>query len=119
MALRYALSVSLWPASRAAMSCSVAFSVMALICSDFISVLLCGDLVPSPEAGEPKDRVCRRTEGGPFADGADGNRRDTSPASGATGCKRRRNQRRFGRERFVRHTRSVKFGLLADFFMER
>ena len=26
-------------------------------------VLLCGDLVPSREAGEPKDRVCRRTEG--------------------------------------------------------
>ena len=27
-----------------------------------ISVLLCGDLVPSLEAGEPKNRDCRRTE---------------------------------------------------------
>ncbi len=35
---------------------------LSLICSDFISVFLCGDLVPSLEAGEPKDRVARRTE---------------------------------------------------------
>jgi len=40
--------------------------VISLICSDFISVLLCGDLVPSLEAGEPKNR-------------AEGNRRDASP----------------------------------------
>jgi hypothetical protein len=38
-------------------------SVISLICSDFMSVLLCGDLVPSPSAGEPKNRVHRRAEG--------------------------------------------------------
>ena len=32
-----------------------------LLCFHF-SVLLCGDLVPSLEAGEPKDRAYRRTE---------------------------------------------------------
>src|SRR5271168_5332574 len=81
MALRYALSVSLRPASRAAMSCSVAFSVMALICSDFISVLLCGDLVPSLGAGEPKNRECRGTEGN--------KRRTRQEATGVTRVARR------------------------------
>jgi hypothetical protein len=33
-----------------------------LDCSDFISVLRCGDLVPSLEPVEPKDRADRRTE---------------------------------------------------------
>jgi hypothetical protein len=43
-----------WPPNRdTLLGCSVAFSVISLICSDFISVLLCGDLVPSLESGEP------------------------------------------------------------------
>src|ERR1043166_5701703 len=62
MAMRYAVSASLWPACNAATSCSAALSVISLICSDFISVLLCGDLVPSLHTGEPKDRGRRRTE---------------------------------------------------------
>src|SRR5437879_7309013 len=70
---------SLRPAFSAATSCSVARSVISLICSDFISVLLCGDLVPSPEPGEPKDRVGRRTEQTNQGAGADSNGRDTSP----------------------------------------
>src|ERR1700752_3317999 len=78
MALRYTVSASLWPACNAATSCSVALSVISLICSDFISVLLCGDLVPSLEAGEPKNRECRRTEGENSRSRAEGNRRDTS-----------------------------------------
>src|ERR1700684_3392725 len=71
------------------MSCSVAFSVMALICSDFISVLLCGDLVPSLGAGEPKNRESRRTEENKSKGAAGGNRRDASRRV-ARGCARGR-----------------------------
>ena len=49
---------------------------------------VCGDLVPSPEAGEPKGRVSRTTEGENSRSRAEGNRRDASFASGATVCRR-------------------------------
>jgi hypothetical protein len=41
----------------------VALSVISLICSYFIFRSPVRGLVPSPGAGEPKDRVYRRTEG--------------------------------------------------------
>src|ERR1700739_2464526 len=86
MALRYAVRASLCPCCSAATRCSVAFSVISLICSDFISVLLCGDLVPSHGAGEPKNRVRRRTEVENPAPERKGNRRDTGLRGGATVC---------------------------------
>jgi len=43
----------LGPAFRSAMSRSVAWFVISLICCEFISVLLCGDLVPT-RTWEPK-----------------------------------------------------------------
>ncbi len=49
-----------------------------LDCSAFISVLLCGDLVPSLEAGGPKNRDCRRMEKENSRSRAEGNRRDAS-----------------------------------------
>ena len=67
------------PAFRAATICSVALSVISLTCSDFISVPLCGDLVPSLEAGEPKDRDCRRMEEVNQKAAAEGNECDTRP----------------------------------------
>jgi hypothetical protein len=53
--------------------------VISLICSVFISVLLCGDLVPSHRAGEPKNRGAGERKQRKQGAGADGNGRDASP----------------------------------------
>src|SRR5258708_34031735 len=79
MGLRSPESVSLWPAFSAATSCSVALSVISLICSDFI--------FRSPVRGFGSLTRGRGTKGPHWQEngrvldqgaGADGNRRDTS-----------------------------------------
>src|SRR6266850_3019697 len=61
MALRYSVKASLWPALSADISCSLALSMICLICSDFISILLCGALAPRRQRTEEGRAWPRRT----------------------------------------------------------